>query len=156
MYVRIDQPEHEQAKWDKKFEEMEREYKKELENLEEKNEKNLQDLKTNFIEKMKLKDEEYAEQINKMMKIIARKNYESHYPIPERLNNHIQGNQNSFNIQILGCRGSGKSTFVNKIMRKADLRFVAETGCNETTKETAFYDITKKVVTIIPSYDNYL
>merc|ERR1712131_557505 len=102
---------------------------------------------------MELKEKEHEEKMNEMMKIVEKKNYESHYPIPEHLKNHIDKNQRSFNIQILGCRGAGKSTFVNKFMKKAGMNKVAETGTNETTKETAFYEITEKIENIPKRYD---
>ena len=111
------------------------------------NMKNLQD-------EMKRKDEEHDEKVQEMMKIIEKKNYESHYPIPERLEKHLQENENSFNIQILGCRGAGKSTFVNKFMMKAGMGKVAATGTHETTKETAFYDITSKIDQKPDRYEN--
>ena len=94
---------------------------------------------------MELKDKEHAKKMKEMIKIVEKKNYESHYPIPEHLKQHIDENKNSFNIQILGCRGAGKSTFVNKFMKKAGLDTLADTGCNETTKETTFYEITEKI-----------
>ena len=102
---------------------------------------------------MELKDQEHAEKVEEMMKIIEKKNYESHYPIPETLERHLNENENSFNIQILGCRGAGKSTFVNKFMIKAGMGKVAATGTNETTKVTAFYDITSKIVQKPDRYD---
>ena len=95
---------------------------------------------------MQRKELEHAEKLNEMMKIVEKKNYESHYPIPEPLQKHIKNNHNSFRIQILGCRGAGKSTFVNKFLKKAGMTQVAATGCNETTKETSFYDITQKII----------
>ena len=48
-------------------------------------------------------------------------------------------------VQVLGCRGAGKSTFVNKMLKEAGIKKVAQTGVNETTVETAFYEITDKV-----------
>ena len=99
------------------------------------------------------KEEEYNNKLKEMMKIIEKKNYESHYPIPETLEKHINENEKSFNIQILGCRGAGKSTFVNKFMIKAGMGKVAATGTIETTKETAFYDITSKIVQKPDRYD---
>ena len=111
-------------------------------------------MKNDFISKMKdlenemtMRDQEHAQKVEEMMKIIEKKNYESHYPIPENLKAHINDHgKPSFNIQILGCRGAGKSTFVNKFMMKAGIGIVAQTGTHETTKETAFYDITSKVI----------
>ena len=102
---------------------------------------------------IELKDQEHAEKMNEMMKIVEKKNYESHYPIPDQLKKHIDENKKSFNIQILGCRGAGKSTFVNKFMMKAGMGKVAATGCNETTIKTAFYDITSKIIKKPERYD---
>ena len=54
---------------------------------------------------------------------------------------------NSFYIQVLGARGAGKSTFLNKIMKKIKdncpgFKFTkAETGGNETTLKTDFYNL---------------
>ena len=101
---------------------------------------------------MDMKDQEHAEKIEEMRKIIEKKNYESYYPIPETLEKHFKKNENSFNIQILGCRGAGKSTFVNKFMRRAGFGKVAATGTHETTKTTAFYDITSKIEQIPNKY----
>ena len=66
----------------------------------------------------------YESQRNKkneerLMKIIAKKNYEAFHSIPEKLKNHKLENPNSFYIQILGCRGAGKSTFINHCMSKS-------------------------------------
>ena len=104
-------------------------------------------------DEMQRKDEEHDEKVEEMMKIIEKKNYESHYPIPEKLKKHLTENENSFNIQILGCRGAGKSTFVNKFMIKAGMRKVAAIGTHETTKETAFFDITSKITQIPERYN---
>ena len=102
---------------------------------------------------MDRKELEHAEKLNEMMKIVEKKNYESHYPIPDKLKEHIETYKNSFRIQILGCRGAGKSTFVNKFCMKAGMGRVAATGCNETTKKTAFYDITEKISNKPDRYD---
>ena len=88
---------------------------------------------------------EHAKKLAELKKVIEKKNYESHYPIPEPLRQHYAENKTSFNIQVLGCRGAGKSTFVNKLLKAAGLGQVAKRGVNETTTETAFYDITDKV-----------
>ena len=76
---------------------------------------------------------------------MLKKNYESRYPMPEVLRLHLEENPRSFNIQVLGCRGAGKSTFINQFMIKLKFGKVAKTGVNETTKETAFFDITEKI-----------
>lgn len=56
--------------------------------------------------------------------------------------------------KVLGCRGSGKSTFVNKLCWAKNIDVSAETGTEETTKETTFYDITSKVDEIPQRYTN--
>ena len=68
----------------------------------------------------------YESQRNKkneerLMKIIAKKNYEAFHSIPEKLKNHKLENPKAFYIQILGCRGAGKSTFINNCMIKSRL-----------------------------------
>ena len=126
---------------------------KELEEKQATMQRNFDSKMNDLQHEMEIKDQEHAEKVEEMMKIIEKKNYESHYPIPETLEKHLSENENSFNIQILGCRGAGKSTFVNKFMMKAGMGKVAATGTNETTKETAFYDITSKIVKKPDRYD---
>ena len=101
----------------------------------------VQQLETNMAER----EEEHKQKLDEMLKIVEKKNYESHYPMPEVLRIHQEENPSSFNIQILGCRGAGKSTFINQFMKKLKFGKVAKTGANETTKETAFFDITEKI-----------
>ena len=96
---------------------------------------------------MKMKDKEHAKKIKEMMKIVEKKNYEYHFPIPEHLKQHIDENKNSFNIQILGHLGAGKSTFVNQFMKKAGLNTFAE-----STQKTTFYEITEKITNIPNRY----
>ena len=48
-------------------------------------------------------------------KIIEKKNYEATFPIPIRLRDHKNRYPKAFYIQILGCRGAGKSTFLNRL-----------------------------------------
>ena len=129
------------------------EEKKELIEKQEALQKNFESKMDDLQHEMEQKDQEHANKVEEMMKIIEKKNYESHYPIPENLQNHMNKNEKSFNIQILGCRGAGKSTFVNKFMMKAGMGKVAATGTNETTKETAFFDITSKITQIPERYN---
>ena len=56
------------------------------------------------------------------LKIIEKKNYESTFPKPSFLIEHQVQNQKAFYIQILGCRGAGKSTFLNRIFQATGLR----------------------------------
>ena len=98
---------------------------------------------------MEFKDKEHAKKIQEMMKIVEKENYEYHYPIPEHLKQHIHENKNSFNIQILGHRGAGKTTFVNQFMKKAGLKYYT---LAETTQKTTFYEITEKITNIPNRY----
>ena len=56
------------------------------------------------------------------LKIIEKKNYEVTYPKPTFLKDHQQLNPEAFYIQILGCRGVGKSTFLNRFFQLTGLR----------------------------------
>ena len=77
-------------------------------------------------EKALEKTESMANQLQakqkKYLNIINKKNYEDKYPKPEFLKNHQLQNPDSFYLQVLGCRGSGKSTFINRIFRATGLR----------------------------------
>merc|ERR1719436_844359 len=87
----------------------------------------------------------HAEKMEELMKQVEKKSYEASYPIPEALQTHLAKNPQSFNIQVLGCRGAGKSTFVTKMLKEASIITKAKRGVNECTIETAFYDITDKI-----------
>ena len=54
----------------------------------------------NLAEQARLQAEENERKQKEMMKIIEKKNYESHYPIPEAIREHNKKNPNSFNIQV--------------------------------------------------------
>ena len=56
------------------------------------------------------------------LKIIEKKNYEVTHPKPTFLRNHQMSNPKAFYIQILGCRGVGKSTFMNRFFQLTGLR----------------------------------
>ena len=56
------------------------------------------------------------------LKIIQKKNYEATYPKPSFLANHQIDNPKAFYIQILGFRGAGKSTFLNRFFQWSGLR----------------------------------
>ena len=53
----------------------------------------------NLAEQGRLQAEEYERKQEEMIKIIEKKNYESHFPIPEAIRNHNKQNPFSFNIQ---------------------------------------------------------
>ena len=61
-------------------------------------------------------EENHKQQQEEMMKIIEKKNYESHYPIPENLANMFAEHLDCFAIQILGERFYVK-TRINTISR---------------------------------------
>ena len=61
--------------------------------------------------------QEIAKQKDEFLKLLEKKNYEDHYPMPSKLKDHTKAYPNAFRIQILGARGAGKSTFVNKFMK---------------------------------------
>ena len=56
------------------------------------------------------------------LKIIEKKNYEVTHPKPKFLRDHQMLNPKAFYIQILGCRGVGKSTFLNRFFQLSGLR----------------------------------
>ena len=68
---------------------------------------------------MQFESKRYKKNEERLMKIIAKKNYEAFHSIPEKLKNHKLENPKAFYIQILGCRGAGKSTFINNCMIKS-------------------------------------
>ena len=68
---------------------------------------------------MHLEAKRYKKNEQRLIKIIEKKNYEAFHAIPENLKNHKLQNPNSFYLQILGCRGAGKSTFINHCMKKS-------------------------------------
>lgn len=111
----------------------------------------VQQLETNMAER----EQQHKEKLDEMLKLVEKKNYESHYPMPESMRLHQEKNPFSFNIQILGCRGAGKSTFINRFMQKIKgKKFgkIANTGVNETTKLTAYYEITDIVESMPDRY----
>ena len=75
--------------------------------------------------------------------------YDIRFAKSKRLQEHLdseKGYHKSFNIQIIGERGVGKSTLINYLVRKKlKLKDVpkAKTGTTETTIETSFFDVTK-------------
>lgn len=81
--------------------------------------------------------------------------YLRYHPIPEKLKEHRDKHPKAFYIQFIGARGCGKSTLINRIFRKAKLShlYKADTGVNETTKDTAFYDITDTIIDDSHGYD---
>ena len=76
------------------------------------------------IEELRTKTKRLQENQQSYLQIIDKKNYESNYPKPEFLKNHQLANPNSCYLQILGCRGAGKSTFINRIFQATGLRTI--------------------------------
>ena len=100
---------------------------------------------TNQVDKLHKQMQEDAEKNNQLRKIIEKKNYEERHPIPDFLKEKFTANPESVFIQLLGSRGSGKSTFLNKLLKKALISDRAKTGVNETTMKTEFFDVTEAV-----------
>jgi len=75
--------------------------------------------------------------------------YDIRFAKSKMLKEHLDsqdGYPNSFNIQIIGERGVGKSSLINFLVRKKlNLKNVpkAKTGYTETTTKTSFFDVTK-------------
>ena len=114
------------------------------------------------------------------LKIIQKKNYEATYPKPLVLKNHQTKNPKAFYIQILGCRGAGKSTFLNRLFQHTGLRkyfydfnfifcgkkssyhkrsklnYHAKIGAEETTKETEFFDVTSVINKMPKKYEKVI
>ena len=72
--------------------------------------------------------QEIAKQKDEFLKLLEKKNYEDHYPMPSKLKDHTKAYPNAFRIQILGARGAGKSTFVNKFMKSRVDQFSESTS----------------------------
>lgn len=97
-------------------------------------------------------NERQKQQQADMMKIIEKKNYEEHYPMPSVLASKLL--PETFAMQVLGCRGAGKSTFVNKFLKKTNNKEEeAAVGAVECTTETRFFDITSSVTNKPERYD---
>jgi len=86
----------------------------------------------------------HEEKMKKLNKVIEMRNYERHVPEPGFLKKHKLNHPKSFYVQILGCRGAGKSTFVTKFLRLAQGNNSkgAQRDAVECTLETEFFDIT--------------
>jgi len=82
--------------------------------------------------------------MEKLKKLMEMKNYERFVPEPAFLKQHKVDHPKSFYIQILGCRGAGKSTFVTKFLRQAhgSNSKGAQRGTVECTLKSEFFDIT--------------
>ena len=98
--------------------------------------------------------EQLLKQKKQLLDVMRTKNYQQTYPIPEFLAKHKKLNPKSFYIQVLGVRGAGKSTFVNRIMKLMSLdETKAKTGSEETTLKTEFFDITSAITNLPKGYD---
>ena len=71
--------------------------------------------------------------------------YNITFPIPEFLQEHQEKNPDSFYIQIVGCRGVGKSTFINYILKELGKTATAVSDVVEATLKPSFYDITSGI-----------
>ena len=121
--------------------EAEKEKDRQLEQIQRKNKDELMRVSAEAMEKTELMEAMHAEamartkeeiralekQQENYLKIIEKKHYESTYPKPLRLENHQKAHPKAFYIQILGCRGAGKSTFLNRFFHLTGLRKLLET-----------------------------
>jgi len=120
--------------------EREEEFRKQNEESERQHKEGMENLQTKMDENNKV----HEEKMTKMNKIIEQRNYARHVPEPGFLSKHKMDHPKSFYIQILGCRGAGKSTFVTKFLRLAQgsNSKAAKRGSVECTLKTEFFDIT--------------
>ena len=88
--------------------------------------------------------------------------YDIRFAKSKRLQEHLdpeEGYPNSFNIQIIGERGVGKSSLINYLVRKKlKLKDVpkAKTGTTETTIKTTFFDVTKAFENVLTPYTSHV
>ena len=102
-----------------------------------------------FLNQQHLLDEK-----TKLLDAMRINNYQQTYPVPEFFVKHKKSNPKSFYIQVLGVRGAGKSTFVNRLMKLMNLnKAKAKTGSEETTLETEFFDITSAMTSLPIGYE---
>ena len=76
----------------------------------------------------KIRQKKQEREMKRLNGILTKRNYERTYPPPEFLRKFQEENPKAFTIQILGCRGAGKSTFLNKLMRAMGVDRTAKTG----------------------------
>ena len=85
---------------------------------------------------------------NEMIDSLNVINYKNTFATSRMLTEQSKDYPESFYIQVLGNRGAGKSTFINKILLKLKGKGnfePAKTGDTETTLKTDFYDISGEV-----------
>ena len=80
----------------------------------------------------KIRQKKQEREMKRLNGILTKRNYERTYPPPEFLRKFQEENPKAFTIQILGCRGAGKSTFLNKLMRAMGVDRTAKTGTGMT------------------------
>ena len=113
------------AEKDRQMKELERKNDEKMKKLSEEATKQSRMLKAAHDEAMKATTEQIhslKKQQENYLKIIEKKNYEASYPKPVDLMNHQKKHPKAFYIQILGCRGAGKSTFLNRFFQFSGLR----------------------------------
>merc|ERR1712227_285792 len=117
-------------------------YEKDMRKLEEEHKKYVQQKE----EELNLTRQE-SEAMLKALNAEKRKNaYNVRFAKSEKLKKHPDKYPQSFNIQIIGERGVGKSSLINFLVRKKlNLKNVAKakTGTTETTIDTNFFDVTQ-------------
>ena len=134
----------------------ENEYEELIKIARQQNEEELEMYINQLEEEKKILEVQRKEDMKKLTQLIEKTNYTNNYPPPSELINHRENHANAFNIQILGARGSGKSTFTGQILKifnknvkdkshKINKRDFPKTGSTETTIVTQFLNITKGI-----------
>ena len=96
--------------------------KADLEELQKKHEEELKKSQAEFERQLDIKlqenDKKHKKELMEQFHTFAReKSYARRFPMPKSLIKHHHDNPDAFRIQVLGTRGAGKSTFINKLMK---------------------------------------
>lgn len=83
--------------------------------------------------------------LNELVVQIQNNDTEEFRKLPDFLQSHKNDHPDSFYIQVIGGRGAGKSTFVNKVLKQLKLKPSAATGTEECTLETEFFSIAENL-----------
>ena len=91
------------------------------------------------------KEKLQEKKLNELVVQIQSNDTEESRKLPDFLQSHKNDHPDSFNIQVIGGRGAGKSTFVNKVLKQLKLKPSAATGTEECTLETEFFSIAENL-----------
>jgi len=130
------------AEINKKLAEHQEKYERDMRENEEKHKKHVQQVEKE-LNLTKQESDAYLKSLNAEKRKYA---YNVRFAKSEKLKKHLIDYPQSFNIQIIGERGVGKSSLINFLVRKKlNLKNVkkAKTGTTETTIDTNFFDVTQ-------------